>query len=107
MQVTEVTRRNIFDGLVAERIWWSGRLSEVDFLNRLFDLENLPSTDGRFRSAHSDIWQHRVRNSDWSDDWVFYDPRFGLLRGDEEVFSDSSARRSIQLFALTPMKLNV
>jgi hypothetical protein len=55
-------------------------------LARLFDLQNLPSTDGRFDNAAGDIWQHRVNNSDWDDDWVFYDKRFGILNGDDEVF---------------------
>lgn len=86
MDVTEVTRRAIFDGFSTGRIWWNGRLTEVEFLSRLFDLEQLPSTDGRFATASSDIWQHRVRNSDGSDDWVFYDRRFNLLRGEDEVF---------------------
>lgn len=69
-----------------EGLSWSGRLEEPDFLNRIFDLESLPSTDSRFRNAYGDIWQHRVRNEDWGDDWVFSDRRFNLLRGEDEVF---------------------
>jgi AbiJ N-terminal domain 3/Abortive infection C-terminus len=46
----------------------------------------LRSTDGRFRDAAGDIWQHRVNNFDWGDDWVFYDPRFNLMNGDDETF---------------------
>lgn len=44
------------------------------------------STDGRFANAAGDIFQHRVRNYDWNDDWVFYDPRFNLLHGPDEDF---------------------
>jgi hypothetical protein len=39
----------------------------------------MPSTDGRFRNAAGDICQHRLKNNDWNDDWVFTDPRFNLL----------------------------
>lgn len=83
--ITQLTRRNIIDDLAT--VTWNGRLSETDFLGRLFDLTELPSTDGRFRNAASDIWQHRVNNpTDWDDDWVFYDGRFDLMGGPDETF---------------------
>ncbi len=40
----------------------------------------------RFQNATGDIWQHRVNNYDWEDDWLFYDPRFRLMDGDDETF---------------------
>ncbi len=86
MRVSEITRRDIIDAIRTERINWCGRLEEVELLSRLFDLSALPSTDGRFRDAAGDICQHRVNNYDWDDDWVFSDPRFRLLNGDDEVF---------------------
>jgi hypothetical protein len=86
MKISQVTRRDIIDALVAENISWSGRLDEPEFLSRLFDLTNLPSTDRRFADAAGDIWKHRVVNSDWNDDWVFYDGRFNLMHADDEVF---------------------
>lgn len=72
--------------MVADKVNWCGRLEEPEFLARLFDLQSLPSTDGRYDNAVGDIWQHRVNNFDWDDDWIFYDKRFGLLTGDDEVF---------------------
>lgn len=86
MKISQITRRDVIDAMIAEKINWSGRLEEVDFLARLFDLNNLPSTDHRFKNAAGDIWQHRVNNFDWDEDWVFYDARFDLLNGDDEVF---------------------
>lgn len=86
MKISQLTRRDIIDSMVAEKINWCGRLEESEFLSRLFDLQNLPSTDGRFNDAAGDIWQHRVNNFDWDDDWVFHDRRFNLLNGDDEVF---------------------
>ena len=87
MALSEVTRLAIIDELTVRGVNWAGRLEEPDFLARLYDLSALPSNDRRFRDAASDIWQHRVNNpEDWDDDWVFYDARFGLLRGDDEQF---------------------
>jgi len=55
-------------------------------LSRLFNLSSLRSTDNRFKDAAGDIWQHRVNNFDWDDDWVFYDGRFNLMNGDDDNF---------------------
>jgi hypothetical protein len=85
--VTGVTRRAIIDYLTVGR-HWSGVLSEDDFLGRLYDLSRMPSTDTRreYDTAAKDIWKHRVMNSDWPDDWIFTDSRFGLLFGPDEPF---------------------
>ncbi|PQZ49467.1 hypothetical protein CQ052_02345 [Ochrobactrum sp. MYb15] len=85
-EISQSVRRNIFDGLRLESVSWSGRLDEVEFLQRLYDLKKLPSFDGRFQDASGDIWQHRVNNYDWSDDWVYDDSRLNLLHGSNEGF---------------------
>jgi hypothetical protein len=87
MKISEATRRDLIDSLLLEKVHWSGRLEEPDFLARIFDVNSMPSRDNRFSSAYRDIWQHRVNNpDDWGDDWVFYDPRFDLLHADDELF---------------------
>ncbi|MGE0651252.1 MAG: abortive infection family protein [Alphaproteobacteria bacterium] len=86
MQISLLTRRDIVDAIQAQHVNWAGRLEEPEFLSRLFDLASLPSEDSRFPDAAGDIWQHRINNFDWDDDWVFYDRRFNLLNGDDEVF---------------------
>lgn len=87
-KLTAITRRDIFDILeigVGEEdsdskySYFSMREEEVDFLNRLFDLDSLASTDSRFKNARGDIWQHTVNNHDWEGMWVKEDSRF--LRG--------------------------
>lgn len=83
--ITEVTRRGLFDELRIANVNWSGRLGESDFLGRLFDLTALPSRDNRYSDMAGDIFQHRERNWDWQDDWVFDDSRLNLLRCDDEV----------------------
>ena len=32
------------------------------------------------------MWQHRVNNFDWNDDWVFYDSRFNILYAEDDIF---------------------
>jgi hypothetical protein len=87
MEITEVTRRAIADRLAIKKISWSGQRNDDDFLSRIYDLEQLPSHDGRFKSAAGDIWQHRVNNlQDWEDDWIFSDVRFNLLHCEDEAF---------------------
>jgi hypothetical protein len=85
-EISEVTRRAIIDFLVASSVGWAGRLTEDDFLARLYDLTSMASTDGRFENAAGDIWKHRIMNFDWGEDWVFYDSRFNLLRAPDENF---------------------
>ena len=85
--ISELTRRDIFDALAVEGIAWFGRMEETAFLQRVWDLKDMPSTDSRFQDAEGDIWQHRIRNpEDWEDDWIFTDGRFDLLRCDDDRF---------------------
>ena len=96
-QITEITRRDIFalfmygiditDFWENKRIYYDfcGKLSEIDFLKRLYDLNALPSYDNRFENAEDDIRQHTVNNDDYEKGWVFEDDRLELLNGDDEV----------------------
>lgn len=92
-RITPLTRREIFDYIRTEGGPWWGRLDEVDFLARVYDLEALPSTDYRFPTASGDIWQHRISNpTDWDDDWVLSDSRFELASGPDEVLLEFLAQ---------------
>lgn len=84
--ITEVTRRAILDELALSDAHWAGRLDEPNFLARIYPMAELRSTDGRFKNAFGDVWQHRVMNNDWDDDWVFTDARFELWTGPDETF---------------------
>ncbi|MFF4819990.1 Shedu anti-phage system protein SduA domain-containing protein [Kitasatospora sp. NPDC001309] len=85
-KITAVTRRDIFDYLRGTGAPWWGRLDdETAFLERLYRLDELPSTDSRFATARGDIVQHRFNNEDWDDDWIFMDARLGLRSGPDEV----------------------
>ena len=49
-------RQNIVDGLRLEGVQWQGSLNDVEFLSRLYDLDQLHSTDRRYTDAAGDIW---------------------------------------------------
>ena len=113
-KITELTRRDIIDiimggflvkepesldsdydwetdakGRYIVRMPFCGRLNEVEFLSRLYDLSNMPSYDRRFKNAHGDIIQHTVNNDDWDEYWMFSDDRFDLSKdgGDEPLLA--------------------
>lgn len=79
-------RRKVFDLLSLKEVNWHGRLDDVAFLERIWDLSELPSTDTRFSDASGDIYQHRIRNWDWEHDWIFSDDRFDLLDCPDDKF---------------------
>ena len=85
MKISIIVRQAIFDEIMLNKISWSGRLEEPDFLNRIFDLSKMPSYDSRYDNAYDDIQKHRIMNYDWEDDWVFTDRRFNLLHCEEEI----------------------
>lgn len=97
-RISEITKRDILDlfenGIDIPDYWetqrvtynFYGRQEEIEFLKRLYDLENMPSLDSRFSDAESDIWQHTVNNDDYSPCWVFEDERFQLKNGSDEVY---------------------
>jgi hypothetical protein len=86
MPISEVTRRAIIDELILGPTWWAGRLEEPNFLARIYPMKELPSYDGRYTNAFGDVFQHRVNNLDWGDDWIFTDDRFELATGPDEIF---------------------
>lgn len=71
-----------------EFAYW-GRLDEVRFFSRLYDLDALPSTDHRFSSAAKDLYQHLVNNDDWDWDWFyyFYNDNFDMIANDERFLN--------------------
>ena len=84
--ISEVTRRNIFDlfkkgiteenWLTVETIYYPyyGWFKIVDFLKRLYDLANWKSQDSRVTNIEEEIIIH-TRNGDYPDDWIFQDKK--------------------------------
>ena len=88
-EISEPTRRNVADELSLREMPPNGRLNEVEFFSRLFNLNELPTRDHRtrqFPNMAADLWQHRVNNNDWDDGWWWTDDRMALLHAPDEMF---------------------
>jgi hypothetical protein len=97
--ISNVTRREIFElfkkgikedsWLIEETIYYPyyGRLENVDFLKRLYDLSSWESQDSRVTNAEEEITMHTY-NGDYSDNWIFDDERFHLIDETDNVFLD-------------------
>lgn len=97
-RISEITKHDILDlfknGIDIPDFWdrkkvtynYFGRLEELEFLKRLYDLKNMASLDSRFPDAEVDIWQHTVNNDDYPCCWVFEDVRFQLINGSDEMY---------------------
>lgn len=84
-KITKIIRYAILEVLdTYMAIDFYGRLNEVEFWERIFNLEKLPSTDSRYPDIKSDLWQHRVNNDDWDDNW--YIDKFDLLETEDAKF---------------------
>ena len=68
----EGTRRDIIDMLLLRDAPYHGRLEYMDFLKRVWPLDEMPSEDRRFTNATADIATHRAsvtgttRTSSWN-----------------------------------------
>lgn len=86
MNISQVTRRDIIDYLIAKEKPFSGKLNELEFLGRIWDLSSMPSTDNRYSNANRDIFQHRINNNDWDDHYLLC-TYLELLTCDDEIFT--------------------
>ena len=82
--IREGTRRGIVDTLVLREAPFHGRLDYMDFLKRIWPLDEMPSEDHRFRTATSDIATH-MGFGDWDDSHLLLE-RLKLARGSDDDF---------------------
>ena len=82
--IREGTRRDIVDTLVLREDSFHGRLDWMDFLNRVWSLDELPSEDPRFKTATLDIATH-MRFNDWDDSHLLLE-RLKLASAPDEQF---------------------
>ena len=75
MNITEQQRISIIKFIVAQPLFLGDLVKEeggiVEFLEMIWELRAMPSTDDRFHTAYEDAWQHLVRNDDWEYEYVF------------------------------------
>lgn len=97
-RISEITKRDILDlfrngieideffGTKKITYFYFGRMEEIEFLRRLYDLKSMPSLDSRFTDAEGDILHHTVNNDEYPFCWVFDDERFQLKNGSDEIY---------------------
>ncbi len=89
IKITKQTRQDIADAIINQGLEYNGKVKQADFLNRIYNLANMSSTDYRiqFNNAYKDIHQHADMNpGDWSEGWVFTDERFNLMHCPDDEY---------------------
>ena len=49
----------------------SDKVPILDFIDRIWEFDLLPSTDSRFKTMRGDIKQHYINNRDWDEHYIF------------------------------------
>lgn len=97
-QITGLTKRDLFEIVfrgfqITDELFgntdyfginYHGRLEIPEFLNRLYNLKELPSLDSRYDNAETDIYIHTVVNEDYPIDFILDDERFNLRQASDE-----------------------
>lgn len=86
MNISESTRQDIIDYLLMSDHPFHGKMGIVLFLNRIWDLSSLPSTDIRYSNMAGDTRTHMEVFDDWTYQTLLYDSRLNLLRGHDNIF---------------------
>lgn len=98
--ITEITKRSIFElfknGYTQYDHFFNrnthfayhyyGRLSEIEFLKKLYPLDKMPGKYEGYENAEQDIIKHTIANDDYEFCWVFNDERFELKNGDDTKY---------------------
>lgn len=87
MAISREERLELYKAISALGCIWGehSRIDSVQFLNKIWELRLMSSSDPRFRTAAEDAKKHLIDNDDWDNDYVFLD-RFKLLDCKEEEF---------------------
>lgn len=83
--ISNITKKKIFNLLTSETNEPSGDLVLIDFLKRIYNLEQLPSYDNRFPNMEKEIIQHTINNDDWDSNWYLDDERLNVKTGDDGI----------------------
>ena len=68
-----IQQRSLFQALVDKGAFEVLRTSSyiIDFVDRIWEIDLLPSTDPRFKTMRGDIQQHYLNNTDWNEEYLF------------------------------------
>jgi len=71
-EISSITRRLMLDEFLLKEQYISDE-ELIPFLESIWDLEDMPSTDDRFTDVRSDICQHMINNYDWDMNYLYED----------------------------------
>lgn len=86
MKVSLKTKQEIFKAISSKENSFDANEPDnglMAFLENIWDLKEMPSTDGRFNDAAGDIYQHTINNNDWDYDYLFLE-RLKLFSDDKK-----------------------
>lgn len=68
-----IQQRSLFQALVDKGAFEVLRTSSyiIDFVDRIWEIDLLPSTDPRFKTMRGDIQQHYLNDTDWNEEYLF------------------------------------
>ena len=79
-KITQITRKAIFDEIRMGGLFYIPQeISEVEFWGRLYNLQELPSSDRRYKNMAGDMYQHRINNLDWDDYWFLSNSSINIM----------------------------
>lgn len=96
-RITKTTKRDIYNlfkvgvevdnSLFVEIVYYPyfGKLSEIEFLERLYNLKEIPSNNEAHENAYDEILYNTIKNN-YPRCWVFEDERFYLKDGSDEIY---------------------
>lgn len=68
-----VQQRSLFQALIDkggfDTIKQTSRI--LDFMDKIWDIDLMPSTDPRYQTMRGDIQQHYINNTDWDEHYMF------------------------------------
>lgn len=67
--ITSITKSNLIDEIIVKGNI-AGKVELTEFLKRIWDIDSMPSTDRRYKTATEDIWKHMFANDDWSYEYL-------------------------------------
>ena len=85
-QINGNIRRTLLDELFGLGVEIEGELDIIPFLNRIWDLKNIPSAYGGKGTMEDSVLQHMIRNDDWSYSDLF-DTHLDVVGSEDNIFA--------------------
>lgn len=87
MQINNEIRKKIVQHILSQKGFLGNYYdnSLLIFLNEIWTLKNIPSSDKYYSDIEGEIYQHMINNDDWTFEHLFFE-RLNIINGPEEIF---------------------